>query len=55
MLRVAFIGAGRISQLHFEGLEASGQAELVGLWSRDNCPAVPDPASVAARYGCRCV
>ena len=26
---MAFIGAGRISQLHLEGLEASGQAELI--------------------------
>eukprot|EP01047_Picozoa_sp_COSAG01_P015723 COSAG01_NODE_791_length_13556_cov_214.163930_11_plen_219_part_00 len=51
-VRIGFIGAGDISNLHAEGLRAcAGSAELVGLWSRADA-AVPSPAAKASEYGC---
>lgn len=34
MIKVGFIGAGDISLLHAEGVRASGNAELIGIWNR---------------------
>ena len=50
-LRIGFIGAGDISNLHFEGIAALDGAVLHGLWSRADAQ-VPDPAAVAAEFGC---
>jgi predicted dehydrogenase len=52
-VRIGFIGAGDISNLHAAGVRACDRAELVGLWNRDNCPIVPDVQSKADEYGCR--
>ena len=50
-LRIGFIGAGDISNLHAEGIAALPGATLHGLWSRTDAQ-VPDPAAKAAEYGC---
>eukprot|EP01043_Picozoa_sp_COSAG02_P056386 COSAG02_NODE_6678_length_3423_cov_2.344465_6_plen_119_part_00 len=50
-LRIGFIGAGDISNLHAEGIAALDGAVLHGLWSRTDAQ-VPDPAAVAAKFGC---
>lgn len=52
-VRIGFIGAGDISNLHAEGLRAcgAGSAELVGIWSRADA-VVPSPAAKASEYGC---
>ncbi|KAK3274098.1 hypothetical protein CYMTET_17704 [Cymbomonas tetramitiformis] len=51
-VRVGFIGAGDISNLHAAGVRKSSHARLVGLWNRPNCPIVPDPQAKAQEYGC---
>jgi hypothetical protein len=50
-LRIGFIGAGDISNLHAEGIAALDSATLHGLWSRADAQ-VPDPAAVAKKFGC---
>uniref|UniRef100_A0A7S1FIU7 Gfo/Idh/MocA-like oxidoreductase N-terminal domain-containing protein n=1 Tax=Noctiluca scintillans TaxID=2966 RepID=A0A7S1FIU7_NOCSC len=52
-LRVGFFGAGDISNLHAEAVRRCPGVELVGLWNRDGCPIVPDPAAKAQEYGCK--
>lgn len=52
-LGIGFIGAGDISTLHIEGVQKCPTGRFVGLWSRPDCPIVPDPAAVAQRYGGR--
>jgi predicted dehydrogenase len=52
-IRCAFIGAGDISQLHAQGIKDNPGVELVGVWSRPNCPVVTDPIAVAANYSCK--
>ena len=34
MIKVGFIGAGDISLLHAESVQASSNAELTGIWNR---------------------
>ena len=51
-LKVGFIGAGDISNLHAEGIAACNGAVLHGLWSRTD-KQVPSPADKAAEYNCR--
>lgn len=48
-VRIGFIGAGDVADLHAEGIRACANAELVGLWNRS-----PDRAKQkSAMYGCR--
>jgi len=48
-VRIGFIGAGIVSDLHAEGIAACPHAELAGLWNR-----TPGRArDKAARFGCR--
>eukprot|EP01046_Picozoa_sp_COSAG06_P080717 COSAG06_NODE_27965_length_583_cov_0.832645_1_plen_136_part_10 len=51
-LKVGFIGAGDISNLHNEGFSALDGAVVHGLWSRTD-EQVPEPATKAAEYGCK--
>ena len=48
-IRIAFIGAGGVANLHAEGVAACAAAELAGLWNRTRARA----EEKAARYGCR--
>eukprot|EP01065_Artemidia_motanka_P000135 TRINITY_DN10048_c0_g1_i3.p1 TRINITY_DN10048_c0_g1~~TRINITY_DN10048_c0_g1_i3.p1 ORF type:complete len:357 (+),score=80.65 TRINITY_DN10048_c0_g1_i3:287-1357(+) len=52
-VRVGFIGAGDISNLHAKAVRSMPGAELVGIWNRAGCSVVPDPAARAQQYGCR--
>jgi len=49
-LRVAFLGAGDISNLHAEAINRTPSAELTGIWSLPGCAVVTDPAAVARSY-----
>eukprot|EP00911_Craspedida_sp_UC1_P002639 UC1_evm2s1944 len=51
--RLGMIGAGDISALHYEGIQAIDDAELHGLWTRSGCAIVPDPELRAREYNCR--
>ena len=52
-VRIGFLGAGDISNLHASGVNKCGRAELMGLWNRAECPIVSSPQDKAAEYGCR--
>jgi len=48
-VRIGFIGAGIVSDLHAEGIRACPDSELVGLWNR-----TPQRAEEKSRlFGCR--
>ena len=48
-VRIGFIGAGIISDLHAEGIAAHPDAELIGLWNRTPARA----AEKSQRFNCR--
>jgi predicted dehydrogenase len=51
--RIGFLGCGDISNLHASGVNQLESAELAGIWSRPDCPIVPDVPAKAAEYGTR--
>eukprot|EP00039_Didymoeca_costata_P010293 m.138333 g.138333 ORF g.138333 m.138333 type:complete len:372 (-) comp14775_c0_seq3:19-1134(-) len=51
-VRVGFLGAGDIATLHLEGIKKLNNTELVGIWSRPNCPIIPEPEQRAKEFGC---
>jgi predicted dehydrogenase len=61
-VRIGFIGAGIVSDLHADGIRACPAAELAGLWTRNpehaaaksaafGCPAYPSPEALVADPG----
>ena len=51
VVRCGVLGAGDIAGMHCEALHRIPNAELVGLWNRQNCPIVPDVEARAAELG----